>query len=391
MADAQGKEIRPSRPASGIELATLGLPVTQIHLLIPGVAAAALLAWLTILLSRFIGVGLMGFQKSPVSPVMLAILCGLVIGNLFRLPEWLKPGLTFVVKKLLRLGIILLGIRLSILDVFRLGAAGVPIVMICIAGALVVTTLLNRWLRLSRRLGTLIAVGTSICGVSAIIAMAPVIDAEDEEVAYAVAVITIFGVIATLTYPYLANVLFQGDGLKAGLFLGTSVHDTSQVTGAALVYCDVYSRPETLNVATVAKLVRNVFMALVIPLMAFFHSKSRDLNSRKRYRIRKLLPLFIIGFVLLAVIRSIGDATAVSGGRAFGLWEADVWKAIHGGCKSWAVNLLVTALAGVGLSIKFKTMKGLGIKPFLIGLGAAFTVGLISYAAISLFGKFLLA
>jgi uncharacterized integral membrane protein (TIGR00698 family) len=369
----------------------LGVMVNQVPQLLPGLVVAGLLAWLSIWLSKYIGVNLMGFEKTPISAVMMAILLGLIIGNVIPLPASLKLGFTFSVKKVLRLGIILLGIRLSIFDVFKLGTLGVPIVLLCITGALFLTTRLNKWLRLPERLGTLIAVGTSICGVSAIVATGPAIDAKDEEVAYAVAVITIFGILATLVYPYAANVIFAGDPVKAGLFLGTSVHDTSQVTGSALVFADVFSLPRALDVATVTKLVRNVFMAAVIPLMAFYYARKtagQDEFAGKKASVAKLLPLFIIGFLTCAVLRSIGDAGVNAGGNAFGLWDSSAWKGIHGFIKHWAVNFLVIALAGVGLSTSFRILKGLGIKPFIVGLGAALMVGVVSFIAISLLGTF---
>jgi len=245
---------------------------------------------------------------------------------------------------------------------------------------------------LSKRLGTLIAVGTSICGVSAIVATAPAIEAKDEEVAYAVAVITIFGIIATLSYPYLAHLLFEANPVRVGLFLGTSVHDTSQVTGSGIVYADAFSEPHALNVATVTKLVRNVFMAAVIPLMAYLYGKQSNTAGDKagetRFRIGRVFPLFIVGFLVLAVIRSIGDATA-SGGEAFGFIEPGRWTEVYSFVKRWAVNFLVVALAGVGLSIRFKMFKHLGLKPFFVGLGASLSVGVISFAAISLLGRFI--
>ena len=104
--------------------------------------------------------------------------------------------------------------------------------------------------------------------MSAIVATGPAIDAEDEEVAYAVATITIFGILATFVYPYLAHTTLWRQPVAAGLFLGTAIHDTSQVTGAALIFADVFSLPRGVDVATVTKLVRNVFMAFVIPFMA---------------------------------------------------------------------------------------------------------------------------
>jgi uncharacterized integral membrane protein (TIGR00698 family) len=380
---------RPAREISAWEKNLLGVKVNQVPGLLPGLLVAALLAWLSIWLSKFIGVTLLGFDKTPISAVMLGILLGLIIGAAVRLPNVLKPGLKFAVKKVLRLGIILLGIRLTIFDVFELGAYGVPIVLICIIGALFVTTRINKWLKLPERLGALIAVGTSICGVSAIVATGPSIDAEEEEVAYAVAVITIFGLLATLVYPYATNVIFGDEALKVGLFLGTSVHDTSQVVGSAKVYADVFSAPLALDTATVTKLVRNVFMAAVIPFMAFYYArKTQDESSRTTINFLKLLPLFVVGFLIVAVIRSVGDAGVNSGGNAFGLWDSAAWKDIHSFIKTWAGNLLVVALAGVGLSTDFRTFKGLGAKPFLVGLGAALVVGVVSFIAISLLGSF---
>jgi len=375
-----------SREMRGWEKLLLGVRLQDASSLLPGLFVAVLLAWLSIWLSDFIGLRLMGMDKSPVSAGMMAILLGLIVNNVVALPSLLNPGITFAVKKVLRLGIILLGIRLSVFDVFELGALGVPLVIVCIASALVFTSLLNRWLGLPHRLGTLIAVGTSICGVSAIVATGPAIDAEEEEVTYAVAVITVFGMVATLLYPYLAHGLFAGDPTRAGLFLGTAVHDTSQVTGAALVFAETFSLPRALDVATVTKLVRNVFMVAVIPLMTLLHTRQRARNhevAEKRIRLMSLLPLFVIGFLLFAVFRSLGDAGVSSGGTAFGLLSNRAWSGLYASVKEWAVRFLVVALAGVGLNTSLDVLKGLGIKPFLVGLGAAVTVGVVSFGAIT--------
>jgi uncharacterized integral membrane protein (TIGR00698 family) len=353
---------------------------------------AILLAWLSVVLSRWIGVSLLGFEKSPISAVMLSISLGLIIGAAIPIPGLLRPGLKFTVSKVLRLGIILLGIRLTIFDVFRLGVYGVPIVVICVVGALFFTTRINRWLDLPERLGALIAVGTSICGVSAIVATGPAVNADDEEVAYAVAVITIFGLTATLVYPYLAHLIFGGQALSVGLFLGTAIHDTSQVVGAAKVYADVFSAPVALDVATVTKLVRNLFMATVIPFMALYYARGqagrdRGETPRRGGGFFRLLPLFVVGFVAMSVFRSAGDAGIKMGGLAFGVWDEATWTEIYTVLQTWAGYLLVVALAGVGLSTDLRTLKGLGIKPFFVGLGAAVVVGVISFAAISLMGS----
>jgi uncharacterized integral membrane protein (TIGR00698 family) len=375
---------------TALERNLLGVPIKRLPSLLPGLLVAVLLAWLSLWLSDFVGETLLGFDKTPISAVMLAILLGLILGALVPVPRVLKPGLSFSVKKVLRLGIILLGIRLTIFDVFRLGVYGVPIVLFCIAGALLVTTRISHWLKLPERLGALVAAGTSICGVSAIVATGPAIDAEEEEVAYAVAVITIFGLAATIVYPYLAFAIFGGDALNAGLFLGTSVHDTSQVVGAAAVYADVFSAPRALDVATVSKLVRNVFMAFVIPFMAFYYSRRApeqgEFEGRSTH-VLKLFPLFVLGFLAMAAIRSIGDAGMEAGGAAFGLWDSATWTGIVGTIKNWAQILMVVALAAVGLSTNFRAFKGLGVKPFLAGLAAALIVGILSFVAISLLGS----
>ncbi len=235
----------------------------------------------------------------------------------------------------------------------------------------------------------MIAVGTSICGVTAIVATSPVIDADEEESAYAVAVITVFGLFATLFYPSLANVIFAGDAIKAGLFLGTAVHETAQVVGAAKIYSDMYSQALALDIATVAKLVRNVFMVVVIPFMAYYYARQTTVEGdfkKKKTNVLKLLPMFILGFIAMAAIRSIGDAGINSGGTALGFMAAPTWIAVISTIKSWAEFLLVVALAGVGLGTTFRSIKALGIKPFIVGLAASFSVGLVSYIAIILLG-----
>lgn len=364
----------------------LGVRLADASSLVPGLLVAVIIAGSSMRLSDAIGTRLMGLNKSPISAGMMAILIGLIVSNVIALPDFLKPGFTFAVKKVLRMGIMLLGIRLSIFDVFELGALGIPVVVLCIAGALIFSSLLNEWLELPRRLGTLIAVGTSICGVSAIVATGPAIDAEEEEVSYAVAVITLFGMIATLVYPYAANSFFAGDPTKAGLFLGTAVHDTSQVTGAALVFAETFFLPRALEVATVTKLVRNVFMVAVIPLITISYARESARESPTSGKVAgwvNLLPLFVVGFLVSAGLRSIGDAGINEGGAAFGLLGRPAWFRFYSSVQRWAVDLLVVALAGVGLKTSFGVLRGLGIKPFIVGLGAAATVGVISFGTIT--------
>jgi uncharacterized integral membrane protein (TIGR00698 family) len=371
-----------------LEKGLFGVPIKNLNKLIPGILAVAILTWVSIILSDFIGLQLMGFENSPVSPVMLAIILGMLIGVIIQIPKVFGSGINFAVKKILRLGIILLGIRLTIFDVLKLGSFGIPIVAVCILGALWFTTWINKQLNLPERLGTLIAVGTSICGVTAIVATSPAIGAEEDESTYAVATITVFGLFATIIYPYLAHFIFNAESVLAGLFLGTAVHETAQVVGAGKIYADIFSQPLTLDVATVAKLVRNLFMLGVIPVMAYTYSQKNQSEPREdKFRVVDFFPIFILGFLAMAVLRSIGDAGINAGGSAYGIWLSDTWKVVISFIKQWAEIFLVAALAGVGLNTKFKSLKDLGLKPFVVGLGASLSVGIISYISISILGR----
>ena len=360
----------------------LGVPVDQIPKLLPGlllpVAIMAAATWLT----QFIGTDLMGFDKSPVSAIMVAIVIGLVVRNTLGLPEIFKPGVDFCVKKVLRFGIILMGIRLSILELVKIGTAGLPIVLVCITAGLALTVYISRLANLSRRLGILIAVGTGICGASAIVATAPGIDASDEETAYAITTITVFGIIAMLLYPYLAYLMFSGNQIMAGLLLGTSIHETAQVTGAGLIYDSQFlpPRPTAADVAIVVKLVRNALMAIVIPVMILVHNRQlaqAESSNGKRTSVAKLFPMFILGFILLAALRSLGDAGVEADGIAFGVWTEGMWISVHQAVAQWAGALLAIAMAGVGLGVSYEGMKELGIRPFFVGLFAASLVGVV--------------
>jgi uncharacterized integral membrane protein (TIGR00698 family) len=376
-------------PGESRASALTGAPWNRVHTLLPGVAFAALVAFLCIKLSDFIGLTVLGFDKNPISSVLVGILIGAAIRNTVGLPPWMLPGIKFTVSKILRLGIICLGIRLSIPEVLHLGRLGLPVILACISSALLLTALFARLLKLPPRLGTLVAVGTSICGVSAIVATAPAIEADEEEVAYAVAVITLFGLFATLVYPYLADVIFGGDAVKAGLFLGTSVHDTSQVTGSALIYTQVFSRPGALETAAVTKLVRNVFMVAVIPLMALRYCRRKRSGAAagaKSYSIAAILPWFIVGFLVMAAFRSIGDLTVSSAGGAFWFLGSSGWRAVIGSLKTTAISFFVAALTGVGLNTNLSSLKKLGLRPLLAGLAAAATVGLVSWTVITIVG-----
>lgn len=346
---------------------------------IPGLILALLLAFGGQYLSHLIGVEWMGMPKSPISGIMMAILLGILIRNTIGLHEQFKPGIQFGLKKVLRLGIVLLGIRLSLGEVGAIGLQSLPVIIGAGAAALIIITYLSRKLGLSGRLGTLLAVGTSICGATAIVATAPTINAKDSEVSYAVACITLFGILAMLVYPFAAHWMFSADGFAVGLFLGTSVHETAQVAGAGLVYQQFFNSPQALDVATVTKLVRNLGMLVIIPLMCIvYHRNSSEAGVVPKWW--TMVPLFVIGFALMSLLRTIGDM----GDEPFGLLSQARWGEVVSWTKETAEVCLAVAMASVGLGTDIRDLVSIGLKPLVMGLIAALLVGVVSAGLIFL-------
>lgn len=193
--------------------------------------------------------------------------------------------------------------------------------------------------------------------------------------------VTLFGLAAMLAYPYLAHALFGGDSGAIGLFLGTGIHDTSQVMGAALSFKELFADEKAFEVATVTKLTRNVFLAVVVPGLAFLHGR-RVGKTGGRVEIRKYFPLFVLGFLAMAVARSLGDAGVVRGGHAFGVWDGEAWKRLTRTLgETWAAAALGTAMAGVGLTTNLRSLSLLGARPLYLG---AVSAGLVAGLALLL-------
>ena len=177
------------------------------------------------------------------------------------------------------------------------------------------------------------------------------------------------------------------------MFLGTSIHDTAQATAGALIYDAQYPglSPTAGEVAVVTKLVRNALMALIIPLVSWLYTRHICTDPEplgKRKSILTYLPAFVLGFVALSLVRTLGDAT-VEGGRALGLWMPETWISVTRTIAGWAKNLLAMAMASVGLGTSYQVLKGLGLRPFLLGLLAAALVGILSGALITILVPFL--
>lgn len=355
----------------------------------PGILAAGVVAVVGAFAADHLSVliaGVSGIDPSDknahhlVSGISLAVIIGLLVRNTLGVSAVLHPGIAWILKTGLRVGIVLLGFKLALGTTGTITGKALPIVIACIGTALVVVTIFNNWLRLPPKLGALIAVGTSVCGVTAIVATGPAIDADENETSYAVACVTIFGLLALFTYPWLAHHFFSLDPLLAGIFLGTSIHDTSQVAGAGMIYQEAFGEPLALQAATVTKLIRNMSMAVLIPLIATRFGNGGNGSGRVSFRqIKDAVPGFIFLFLLAIALRSLGDFAFDADSTKTEFWVKFLDGA--GWVSKWA---LAGALAGIGLNTDLVKLKGLGIKPLLVGFVAAAVVGLMSFGALSL-------
>ena len=345
---------------------------------IPGIILAFVLYSLSQGFNNIIGTELLGYNKSPISTAMIAILLGIFFGNFFKVRESFQNGLNFSREYILKLGIICLGIQLKPFEFLEFSKIAIPLIIICIVSVLIVIKLLIKKLSIPTRMAYLISIGSTVCGTTAIMATAPVIKANKNEVSYAIANITLFGILSMLAYPYFANFYFDGDPLFVGLFLGTSIHETSQVAAAGLIYDQQFNSPETLNIATVTKLIRNTFLIIMIPLFALLYN--RGLTKEKSYSILNIFPYFVLGFVGMIVLRNIGD-------EVFAINNNDIWIQTINFIKTSSKVFLTMAMAAIGLSTDLKEIKSMGYKPFIVGFIAMLTVGIVSILTIEIYLK----
>jgi len=351
--------------------------LSHIKKIFPGVTLALIFFLFSQGINNVLAIEIFGTPKSPISTVLIAILLGILMGNAFTPRPGMMVGLDFTQQYILKLGIIFLGIRLSFEEFLKFGSIAIPLIIVCIVGVLILIKLLIKKVPISSKMSYLIAIGTSVCGATAIVATAPVINAKKTEVAYAIANITLFGVIAMLVYPYFAEWYFNENDLKAGLFLGTSIHETSQVAAAGLIYDQQFNSPEALNVATVTKLIRNTFLVVMIPLFAFLYNRGEIKNEK--YSILNIFPYFVLGFIGMILLRNIGDEIYLSNSNWIGSIEI---------IKLFSKIFLTMAMAAIGLSTNLKDIKNMGYKPFIVGFIAMLTVGIVCILTIESYLRF---
>jgi uncharacterized integral membrane protein (TIGR00698 family) len=305
------------------------------------------------------------FLPPVVSEVTVAILIGLVVGRIPAVRSALfAPGLKLAAERLLRLGIILLGAKLSVSQIAGIGLPALAIIVVTMAAALTIVLVLSRIAAVDGRLAVLLAVGAAVCGNTAVVATSPVINARPRDTAYAVATVTLFGTIAVFAYPLIGHAGQFGDAVF-GLWAGIAINDTSQVVAASAAYS-----PAAFEVATVVKLIRNALMAPLLLAIAWSWNRRTGVAGDTRAGLRRAVPLFVLGFLALAGLRSLGVIDA-------GL--ANTFEMV-------ARSLILVALAAVGLNVRLEDLRQVGPKPLLVGLGAALAIGVATILAITTFG-----
>jgi len=336
-------------PLSGVaEVPVGGAPGVVPGLVLSGIVAAA--AW---------GVqGLPGL--SGLSPMLLAVLLGVLLRNTVGVPACGRRGFAFTLRVLLRTGVALLGLRITFGQVAELGGAGVAVVAASVLATFAATCWMGRLLGVAPSLARLIAAGTSICGASAVVAASAAVGARQTDVAYSVAVVTVFGTLAMVLYPWLGGLL-PVDDAGYGVWAGASIHEVAQVVAAAFQGGEVAG-----HAGTVAKLTRVVFLVPVIMGLALVVRREAvpEAGAKTGQKVRlPLFPLAFVGFVVLNSVDAVPAAPRLALIDASGI-------------------LLSLALAAMGMETDLRGLKAAGLRPALLGAFSTVFIALFSLGAV---------
>ena len=294
---------------------------------------------------------------------VIAIIAGMILSLIIKKKDAFIYGIAFTSKKILQYAVILLGFGLNLATIGKVGLTSLPIIISTIATSLIVAFAMYKLLKVPSKTATLIGVGSSICGGSAIAATAPVIDADDEKIAQSISVIFLFNVIAALIFPTLGGLLGMTDNGFA-LFAGTAVNDTSSVTAAASTWDSMHGTGSmVLDSATIVKLTRTLAIIPITLVLAFVRmrkEKSGNTGSKTKVSLKKIFPMFILYFVLASVITTI--VTSVLTGQAL-----EVANNIFGFLKQLSKFFIVMAMAAIGLNTNIVKLVKTGGKPILLG------------------------
>ncbi|GAA1396586.1 YeiH family protein [Luteococcus peritonei] len=297
-----------------------------------------------------------------VSALLVAILLGALLANTVEpRPSW-GPGVAFASKKLLRAGIVLLGLQLVLGDIVALGAGMVLVVVAVVTLGVAGGLLVGRMLGLNQKLSLLIASGFSICGAAAVAGVDSVIEAEERDVATAIALVVLFGTGMIPLVPLLADLLGMGQ-YTAGLWAGGSIHEVAQVVAAGAAI-----GPEALKVAVVVKLARVLMLAPLTIAIGWWLRRRHVAAEQDQGHRPPLVPLFVLGFLAMVVVASLHllphDALA--------------------GAKLVQTALLAAAMFGLGMGVRITALAGVGPRPFLLGALTTLWVASIAWVGVAL-------
>jgi len=308
-----------------------------------GVAICFAVAGLSVLLEHLIPGGLLGAS-------IIALFMGTIINSFFH-PAWIKPALKFTSKRILKIAIILLGASLSINTIMNVGKMTFFVMIFTFAMCFGAGNLIRRVFGLNWKLGNLISAGTGICGGSAVAAIAPVIDADDKDIAFAMSSTFLFDMVMIALYPLMGSALGMSD-IAYGIWAGTSVNDTASVVASGYAFSESAG-----DFATMVKLTRTIAIIPTVLVFAYIgtRAKQKELQAAgdgKKVNLVKIIPWFICGFLLMAVLNSVGCIPAE----------------VSGVIKTASKFLMVTALAAIGLGTSITDFKKAGLKPMFYGV-----------------------
>lgn len=307
---------------------------------------------------------------------VIAIIAGMVITLFIKDKRSFDAGIKFTSKKILQWAVILLGFGLNLGVVVQTGKQSLPIILATITTSLVIAYVLHRAMRIPGKIATLVGVGSSICGGSAIAATAPVIDADDEEVAQAISVIFFFNVLAAILFPafgaFVGFSTLSGEGF--GVFAGTAVNDTSSVTAAAATWDSMWNLgTQTLDKAVTVKLTRTLAIIPITLALAFMRTRREKGNGGKSVDFKKIFPFFILYFIAASVITTVVTAMGV---------DSSVFAPI----KELSKFFIVLAMAAIGLNTDIVKLVKTGGKPLVMGFCCWVGITAVSLITQHIFG-----
>jgi len=304
----------------------------------------------------------MGINKllPGVSALIVAIVLGITLTNVVRLRESTMPGITFASKKLLRLGIVFLGLQLVLSDIISLGAPMLLVIVCIVGGGIFSTLLIGRLMKMRAAQVLLIACGFSICGAAAVAGVEGVTDSDEEDVVTAVALVVIFGTLMIPAVPFLGQLLGMSPELN-GMWAGASIHEIAQVVAAGGIIGG-----GALAAAVIAKLARILMLAPVVAVLSVRQRRRGNLNPEAKRP--PIVPLFIIGFLAMILIRSFCNLPQ---------GVIDAGSMIQ-------TALLSAAMFGLGCGVKIRNLMNVGVRPFILAAISTLIVAGIAYAGIIL-------